>query len=541
MTTTATPFDDARFRLSAAKAVECLVEEDIENLLAQHGTLDAVLDLMTTRARSVRATFARRERSLPEAEYDFLAAAVLSVRSKASVQANVTNIVKVHDELLALQVPAELAVPCRKAQNEAAIGLLVATARVTGEVGAENVPPLFVTMVAAALLAQTGVETAASEVRAVLVRADELAASHRAGLGVADGTDQAFPILGNADIVGQVAAYRVAVAEAAGASVDPIADVADIAEVVALRLRRGLTRAPGQSWWRGGSEPDIVVTFREFAKTIGGPVAAEVFGLLHRELTFMSAGASSSIPVEDDSTFAARDAEPVETSSVAADTLARHVLDALYTGAGPRRHIVTQWLTGERPPDDQHELPFLVDRVRRVAALLGDPPASPPALDPESLGHLRLVSAKVADALLLGEKRIGIAQIILPPLWTKRSAAVKLVQSKLRVRMTRGATTSARSAMVAAVVVRAPAQGFLRVAPERPAICACGVGEGRAPANRKPVQADQACPHRSWEEWGAVEDYSTLTAFAEYSTPDATRAQLRRYTGPWEYWIHEVR
>ncbi|SFW92112.1 hypothetical protein [Amycolatopsis australiensis] len=541
MTTTRTPFGEARFRRSAVSAIEHLTDEAVEVLLDRYGTLDEVVGLMTTRARSVSESFARRGRALPEREYDLLAAAVLAVRSGPSVQEKVSNVVKVHDELLARRVPADLAIPCRRLKDESLTGLLVATARVTAEVEPADVPPMFVTMVAAGLLARLGPETpeAAAKVRAVLTRADDLAAEHRAKLKPANGPDPAFPVFGNFDIVGQVAAFRIAVAEAAGTPVEPLAEVTAL---VTARLRQGLTRSPGRSWWRAGTEPDIVVTFRQFAKIIGDAPALDVFGALHPELAPMSAGAGRIVPFErPDSAGDTGRAGSVEEAVVDADTVTRHVLDALYTGAGRRQALVTQWLTGNRCPDEQTELPFLVDRVRRVAARLGRPQDFPPPLEPEVRRHFGMVSAKVSDALRLGVSGIGIAECIFPPLWTSRSAAVKLVQSRLRVRMERSATTASRAALVAAIVVRGPVQAVLRAAPERPASCFCGARGRRVPATRKPVEPEQACPHRTWEEWGAVEDYTTLTTYAELSTSDATRAQIRRYTGLWENWLREVR
>jgi hypothetical protein len=291
---------------------------------------------------------------------------------------------------------------------------------------------------------------------------------------------------------------------------------------------------------RGGAEPDVLRGFRSFAHFLGADAAEQVFVQLTPDLFATAAPPSREVPVEHgDTAFVLPDHDDAEDQAVETDDLTHRVVSEL------RRHttmseqtVLLDWITGARAPDRQDGLAFLVDRVRRVDRELRLPRPAPQGQ--ERLANdvlVRAVRARVADAVKLGLGGGTLAQALLPPLWTNRSAVVRFVASKLRMNLGRGTTVRAKATLVASVVVRAPAQQVHRANdPKRSDTCSCLVNGTRDAPD--PVVV---CPHRPWPEGGRVEDYTTLTRSAEFTTESATRQQLRRYQGPWEHWVEEVR
>jgi hypothetical protein len=113
---------------------------------------------------------------------------------------------------------------------------------------------------------------------------------------------------------------------------------------------------------------------------------------------------------------------------------------------------------------------------------------------------------------------------------------VRFVASKFRAQFRqRGFKWTAKANLAASVVVRSPAHQVHRAADvNRPDTCC------ETPHGRKEPEPARVCPHRPWSEAGRVEDYTTLTAIADYPSEDATRMHLRRYRGPWEFWVDDA-
>ncbi|WP_447007198.1 hypothetical protein ACRAKI_12310 [Saccharothrix isguenensis] len=546
------PFDGDLLRSSAQHVLDHLPPHLVERMTDRYGTADAVVDEMVALGERVWGTLDRRGRRLPAEDYPLFAVALLSVKDKvAGVQQKPTNVVDAFDQLASFgDVPIEVAAQSRMLRDKDVVAPLLDAARVVRDVRAlrPDDSPTFVTMVTTAVLSTSGVlPDPLAAVVSVLERGALLAGRHRARLAVEPGPDPMFPVLGNVDLVGQVAAYRVAVAELSGASPDDAQQaVAEYAVEVAQRLRRALRQAvdPG----RGRMEVDAVTALAAFARFLAadgperGEVAEKVFGLLHPEFGAMAMRQSRrEIPVDgDDSAFARDDAEAVEPDRaiIVADQLAWWMLVELFAGTTPaQRAVLTAWLTGRREVGDQDWLPFLVDRVRRVEARLRGARGEPPRIREHAgtAAAFAAVRSRVRDAMVLGLRGGALALTVLPPLWADRQAAVQLVASKLRLELGRKRTTQSRAALVAAVVVRAPAQQVQRVVEkDRPDECPCGV------VDRVPLPPAGVCPHRPWSESGLVESYTTLTWFAEYTAEPATSADLRRYKGPWQEWVQEV-
>ncbi|WHT17559.1 hypothetical protein N8J89_31180 [Crossiella sp. CA-258035] len=547
------PFDGDLLRSSAVHVLDHLPPHLVDRMTTKYGSADAVVDAMVALGERVWGTLDRRGRRLSADAYPLFAVALLSVNGKvAGVQQNATNVVNAFDQLMSFgDVPIEVAAQSRTLRDKDLVAPLLDAARVVCAVRAlrPDDNPAFIAMVTTAVVSTS--DTLSDPVAAVISVLDRgalLAGRHRARLAVEPGPDPKFPVIGNVDLVGQVAAYRVAVAELSGMSPDDADQaVAGHAIEVAQRLRRALREPVAPS--RGRTEVDAVTALVEFARFLAadgperGSVAGKVFRRLHPEFDAMAMRQPrNEFPVDSaDSTFTRDQTQAVEpgTAIADADQLAWWMLVELFAGTTPaQRAALTAWLTGQRKIGDQDGLPFLVDRVRRVEARLREVRGEPPRIH-EHAGTAEAfatVRSRVRDALVLGLRGGALALTVLPPLWVDRQAAVQLVASKLRVELGRKRTTRSRAALVAAVVVRAPAQQVLRASEKsRPDACPCGV------VDRAPLPPTDVCPHRPWSESGLVENYTTLTWFAECDTESATRMDLSRYRGPWQEWVHEVR
>lgn len=541
-----TAFDEPEFRKSAAAVREYLPSDIEEHLLNEHGDWAAVLNEMTLRAAATSTRLAKHGRHLPVAVYPQLAVATIAARSKG-IQHNPTNIAKTLDRLVANDVPMEIGLQSRWLTDDSLLGLLACTWRIEREVlaGPTTAPPMIVTMVAAALARSLGSTTPdlATRVRAALDRADELVAAHLERVPPRYGVDSRFVVLGNAEIVGLVAACRTAVLEAAGRLTEPVADSVDGGfHEVTRQLRRALTTPLGRRDFRDGKEVDSLAAFTSFARFIGGTsedgkAVAAVFECLHHDLMALDVVTRGELDISFDNVPEPKDMSAPTDLLLAAELLAHHLLHALYAGVPPiQREVVTKWLAGERPPDDQDELLLLVERMRRATHTLVQR-TEPPELGPDLRARLPAMTTKVKDMLLLGHTGTEIVNVLLPTLWTRRSAAIRFVQSQLRVAMTSRQAVGQKSRLVASAVVRAPSQWVIAGATPAAPVCACGADEDRLPAKRTNPAEDQVCPHRTWDEPGPVESYTTLAEFADLAGVDAVRVSVRRYEGPWRYWL----
>lgn len=541
-----TSWDEPEFRRSAAAVREYLPADIEENLLAEHTDWTAVLDEMTRQAAATCARLAKRGRNVRITAYSQLAVATIAARSKG-IHRNPTHIATTLDRLVENNVPMEIGLQSRWLADDSLLDLLACTWRIEREVLATptTTPRLIVTMVAAALARSLGVAAPdlATRVRAALDRADELMAAHLRRVPRRYGVDSRFIVLGNSEIVGLVAACRTAVLEATGRLTEPVADSVDGgADEVAGQLRRALTTPWGRRDFRDGKEVDSLAALASFARFIGGSpedgkAVAAVFECLHHDLMALDTATRGELDIGFDSV-----PEPADMSSpadllLAAELVACHLLHALYAGLPPlQRDVVTTWLAGERTPDDQDELLLLVERMRWAAGTLVRR-AAPPELGPDLRARLPAMTSKVRDVLLTGHTSTEIVTALLPALWTRRGAAIRYVQSKLRVAMVSRQAAGQKSRLVAAAVVRAPSQWVIAGSTPVAPVCACGADEDGLPATRTTPAEDQVCPHRTWDEPGPVESHTTLAEFADLAGTDAVRVAVRRYEGPWRHWL----
>jgi hypothetical protein len=547
-----TPVTGERFDPALlGQAVEMVLAEfpnDIsERLIALHGSIPEIVKVAVNRGTRVYERLRKEGRDVPQSRYPLLAAAVFSVQGrKAGVQASNGNVAKEYDRLVAHgDVPLDVVAQCRLV-DEGLVGLLIKASRVLASVRDEEtaVPPLMIGMVVPAVLATAGldVEDPVAVVRAVLARGVELAARQR---GRAEGDDlvhhSTFPVMGNIDLVYQLAGYRTAIAELLAPGSD--GDVDDVvnrhARACAEALRKGMTH----DW---GFAPEALAGLRRLVRMFasaapdGGKGAERVFVELHPDAAKETRPNAKELLVEENETSGTADA--ADSGLLLAEDVVEVVLEGLFAGTNRRQRVVlSNWLGGVRSSRSQDDLVFLVDRVRRVDQLVRSGSAVTPSFvrTAETEAAFGVVRSRVRDAIVLGLSGLTLAQAVLPPLWTDRAHAVRLVAGRVRVELGRGLSTPAKAALVSAVVVRGPAQVVQRRAePDRPRVCPCG--GGRRGRDRTEVRDEVACPHRPWHERGRVENYTTLTEFCETTSVDATRLLLTRYDGFWREWVEDV-
>jgi hypothetical protein len=545
-----TAFDESAFRAAAAAVREYLPSDIEDDLLAEHGDWAAVLDEMTKQAAATCARLAGHGRDVPVAGYLRLAIATIAPRNKG-IHANPTHIAKAFTELVDGDVPIELGVQSRWLTDDSLLGLLVATWRTERELlaGPTPAPPTLLTMVAAALTVAlgTGAPGMTTRVQSTLDRADELVVGHLERVPPHYGADSRFVVFGNSDIVALVAACRTAVLETAGRLTGPVPDsVDDGVTEITKRLDKALRYPPGREHQRDGKEVNSLVALRSFARFIGdaagdGNAVAVVFGCLHHDLMALPVAPRGEHEVGCDNRPELQDRTTSgDALLLVAEFVACHLLHALYEDVAPiDRDLVTTWLAGRREPDTQDRLPLLVSRVRLAAATLTRR-TEPPELGPELRARLPAMTRMVQDSLRLGHTGPDIVTALLPALWTRRSAAVKYVQSSLRAEMTSRQAIAQKSRLVAATVVRAPSQWVVAGATPDAPKCPCGACEDLVAVKRTTPADDQVCPHRPWYESGPVESYTTLAEYADYVTADAVRMNVRRYEGPWRHWLRDA-
>lgn len=524
--------DEDELRESAWLVLDHLPADTTAELLSRYGTAEELVREMLERGRQVGHRLARAGRVLPVEDHPLFAVALLSVkRGSEGVQEKPLRVVKTFDRLKSFgDIPLDVAVRTRLLRDEDLVPSLAATSRLVRCTRSDVVPELITTMVAAAVVTRRGPDSTPDVVASVLARGAELA-GRRPHHGHESGVDDRFPTMGNPDFAFLIAGCRAALDELDGtpASDSPVASHT-------AEMSRAFQEASAAR--RRGDEADALRGLGALARFLGDGTTEKIVGHLRSDLFATKAPRprGNEIPVEhDNSAFNQVDGDDASTLTLAVDEITERVLVDLCWGTKPaQRDALARWLSGAHPADSQDNLILCLGQLRQVdRGLRLERPAEPAPRHP---ALARAVRSRVADALRLGLTGGTLLQAVLPPLWTNRNAAVLFVASKLRAEFRqRGHKWTAKANLAASVVVRAPAQQVHRAADQdRPDVCC------ETPHGRKAPEPARVCPHRPWSEGGRVEDYTTLTAIADYPSEDATRMHLRRYRGPWEFWVADV-
>ena len=228
------------------------------------------------------------------------------------------------------------------------------------------------------------------------------------------------------------------------------------------------------------------------------------------------------------------------------DLLVRWLVAGLFERAGPAlQATILDWLRAERGPDQQRQLPELVGALRvavfrlaELEKLPGDAPPRPVGLSGRELAEIvARMTAAVRPVGLSGSRladTLRVADLALPPLWSRRQAAVKLLAAHRRAARLRNDTPD-RVMVLARAATRAPVQFFR---PDNAAGPCCDAGD--RPGSGRPGRpaSDEAlpCPHRPWGEMGLVDNYRTIRDGTGHSA-ESVRKLLHRYRGPDREWL----
>ncbi|MGI5499013.1 hypothetical protein [Lentzea sp. CA-135723] len=524
--------DEDELRESAWLVLDHLPADTTAALLSRYGTADVLVHEMLDRGRQVGRRLAHAGRVLPVEDHSLFAVALLSVkRGCEGVQEKPLRVVETFDRLKSFgDIPLDVAVRTRLLRETDLVPLLAATSRLARCTRSDLVSELITTMVAAAVVTRRGPDSAPDVVALVLAQGAELA-GRRPHHGHQSGVDDRYTVMGNSDLTFLIAGCRAALDELDGTPATDALVASHTAEIARTFQEASTAR-------RRGEEADSLRGLGALARFLGGGTAEKI--VVHLQSDLFAAKAprprGNEIPVDhDNSAFDRIDGDDASTLTLAVDEIAERVLVDLCWGTKPaERDALARWLSGAHPPDSQDHLLLCLGQLRQVdRGLRLERPAVPAPHHPVLV---RVVRSRVADALRLGLTGGTLLQAVLPPLWTNRNAAVLFVASKLRAGFRRrGHTWTAKAHLAASVVVRSPAQQVHRAADQdRPGICC------ETPHGRNAPEPARVCPHRPWSEGGRVEDYTTLTAIADYPSEDATRMHLRRYRGPWECWVKDA-
>ncbi|MGH3980523.1 MAG: hypothetical protein ACRDRZ_16240 [Pseudonocardiaceae bacterium] len=546
---------------AAEELFEALYPEDLAALMAKYGVHSALCDAVVDCAGKVADRVARIADPVRPDEYALLSAACLTWGNEAGVARNPGHAAKkflryhrfaqtfgrhqpTTQPPLGILIRADRMYP----DDEQLIGLLadslpvragVIDARAAGE------PELILNAVIPAIVAalrpgSDGVGSLVGIALAVLERGAGLATHYRVARRPVPvgGTD--LPVAGNTDFLVRIAAYRLAVEERLGkvVTLDGLQEaVAHLAGV----LRKAMTRSAGRFGWHGPDEPDVATAINQYASYLGSAAeGATLQRAVRRVHSVLSYGLDlddppREKPVDDLDGRLAPTPDGAEPADV--EHLVGWLVFALFDGACKEtREGLLKWLTGTMPADCPKYLPWLVRRLRVATRVLDKTPDTrsprPDEVPPSQLDavHARLVAA-VDPGQIRGCTRDDarlVALDALPPLWTRRRAAILQVASHLRPLI-----GPRKALLVATHGVRAPVQ-YVQPSSKPPPVPCCpdGLVAPGAGRPREPVPAQAICPHRPWGETGWVENYRTVGDAAGY-TPEAARRQLERYQGPW--------
>lgn len=582
-----TAHDEQRRRELEAAADElfdAMYPEDLAALVAKFGSRSALRDAAVDRAEKVADKLAGGEERVTVDEYVQLIAATLTWGKKhAGVQQNTGHAAKKFRRYRRFpELPPEILVRIGRIDpdDDQVIALLARSLRIrTGVTGARSAgePTLILNVVVPAVVAALAagldeppdlaadaalVDTALD----VLERGAGLTAEYRASERPTPNGDFALPVLGNADFLLRIAAYRVVIEERRGlVASQPLDELQKSVAELANILRRAMTR-PASRWGRRApDEPDVAVAIDQFAVYLGSAARdATPAGQWVRKVNAVLSHRLHLDEPPDEPPFAISDWIPANGSDPAeqlsnVEHLAVWLVAALFRGAGSdAREPLLAWLSGTPLTNRAQDLPLLVRRLR-VATRVFDQVQSfrPPRPAGVTPSQFEAMTARLAAAVDPGEingctqadaRRFTLAA--LPPLWTRRWPVIQLVtrhlglQNEQRHSEPRKAALTDKqrhsgprqAALVARHGVRAPVQFVQSSASPLPVPCCPDAGIDGRPVpdgrHREPVHYEEICPHRPWGEIGWVENYRSLGDTTGF-TAEAARRQLERYQGPW--------
>jgi len=509
---------------AAAAVLAMLDPEVLERLIDQVGSRGELVEQMATQIVALQVRLAARRVSVPSWRAEHLAAATLS--DAPGVQQNVEHAAQRYAKITAdPDLPVEVAVLVGRAHDAETVTLMGRTYRGLAEVAAQRPaePRIFQRMVVAALAA-AGVPDVGRRACAVLDRGAAFAAGHRA----VGGEVPPMPVFGSADFLVAVAGYRVALDEAGGRSVvEPVAEVGAALPELARLLRLGLTR-PSRELDRGGvDEPDSAWFLEQIAEYLGGHSARRCVTALDRGLRRARWRPQPSTAL-DPRTRRAVGVVEVEPSEPNVTELAGRIVASLVRA--PAAAAAAAWLRGVRPVDEQDDLDELLNGIWRLRAELATRPVDddPGPVDPALVA---VVEARLGDGVVGPVRRLTAA---LPPLWSRRDPAIRLLTAHLRAAGNRPPVAR----LVAAVVACGPGQAAVAgdVAAHEPGTaCVRSEESGRCVARTDAAALPPAlvCPARPWPEDGLVESHRTLAQRDGRDDAGSAARTWRTYNGPW--------
>lgn len=557
---------------------DAMYPEDLAALLARYDSRSTLHNTVVDRAGKVADKLAKTDEPVIPDEYVQLIAACLTWgRQHAGVHQNTSHAAQKFSRYRRFpELPPEILVRVGRIDpdDDRVIALLARSLRIRTKVTnarSAGEPELILNMLLPAIvaaLAQEPDQPSGPAADAALVgtaldvleRGAVLAAEYRVARRPVPGVGD-LPIVGNADFLVRIAAYRLAIEERRGFAESRPLDglqqaVADLAGI----LRRAMTRSVSRWGWRGPDEPDVATAFNQFASYLGsagrdaaaGRRVSAVNTVLNYRLGLDETPDES--PVEDPgawlSSLSGGEDIAVRLSDI--EYLVGWLLAALFHGAGPdTRQALLEWLNGTELTNQQEHLPLLVRRLRVATARLdvvttrldGEPRGRPPRPAEVTPSQCDAMAARLVAAVDPGDIN-GCTQTdarrltldALPSLWTRRRPAILLLAAHLRVLIGPGHSGPRKATLVATHGVRAPVQ-FVQpsTSPLRVPCCPDTGAAGRSATGgqpRQPAHYQEICPHRPWGEIGWVENYRTLGDAAGF-TAEAVRRQLERYQGPW--------
>ncbi|MGH3931270.1 MAG: hypothetical protein ACRDTF_14995, partial [Pseudonocardiaceae bacterium] len=440
---------------AADELFDTIYPEDLVALLAKLGSRSKLRDAVVDCAVKVGDKFAKAGDPVTATERLRLIAATLTWGSKhAGVQRNAGHAATKFSRYRRLpELPPELLVRIGRidpGDDDQASALLARSLRIRKgmtDTRPAGEPELILNMIVPAIVAALAEgpgqppDPAADAALVgsaldVLERAAQLTAEYRVSRRPTPGVDIALPVLGNADFLVRIAAYRLAIEERRGlVPTQPLDKLHEaVAELTSI-LRRSMTRSASRWGRRGPDEPDVAVAIDQFAIYLGAAArdaatTAKRVNTVYRVLSHRLHldDPPDELPIED------LDRIPVpslEERLSDIEHLVSWLVAALFRGAGAdAREPLLDWLSG-RPPKNSEDLPLLVRRLRVAVRVLdevalGQEPTSmqlrPAGITPDQFKKLtsRLATnvdpSDINGCTLADARRLTLA--VLPPLWT---------------------------------------------------------------------------------------------------------------------------
>jgi hypothetical protein len=529
--------------------------DELDGLLVHRGSVDQLARDLCDQAGKVVARLAGTDEAVRPSEGPLLAAAVVSWDS--GVQANTTNAVERLRRLRRVpHVPTEVMATLQFRGGEELIALIDRTAELARQVddpiGPDIIVPVAATLLAAGAGAGAGGAGAdAAAVRSVLARADEHVLAYYGTGGPPRVGGGRLEVLGNADFLVQLAAVRTALDEHLGASPAAVPDPRTHVEALADLLARAMYRpAPPTSLEDAyrDRECDVLLAYEWVAAYLGraanlgdqtAATVRKVFVALRPWVrrSRMTAPHASLLPLLD--------ADPGDTSANrtdevdARDARLRLLLNAIFAATDPSGYpTLLRWLSGEHPVNTQDDIWLLLVCMRAGAVALERTPAVLPPRPAELPGEIyqRLLSSHgVIASTETGDTAPGLtllAQLVLPPLWSRRAPVIHLLAAHLAVTVDAFGTDPmgrAKAQAFSAAITRAPGQYFACSNEEPRHECGTRCQDWDGDTRTVVPELAEICRDRPWAECGLVDSYQTVRALTGMRSADAVRKQFARY------------